>query len=160
MVSIYVLVVSFAGLRLAGFLGVKRLNQFSECLRFSFAVMFIFTGVSHFTTLKDDFVRMIPFEALRNEYTVYFTGVIEIGGALWLAWGGYIKLVCLLLILFLLAVLPANIYASLNDIPIGGRAPTEMYTRITVQALYIALLVYVGWEGHFKKRISGMGARG
>lgn len=49
--------------------------------------MFLFTGVSHFTALKADFVRMIPFEPLRNEFIVYLKGAMEIAGALWLASG-------------------------------------------------------------------------
>lgn len=143
MYSLYVLMASIVIFRLAGFLGVRRLSRTIECVRYGFAVMFIFTGVSHFTLLKADFVRMIPFEFLRSEFTVYLTGVMEIAGALWLLWGRYLKYACYYLILFLLAVLPANIYASIHNIPLAGKPPTEMYFRIFIQFFYITLLAYM-----------------
>jgi len=152
MISLYVLVISTAVFRIAGFLGLRIFGGFTDCLRYGFAVMFLFTGISHFTSLKDDFVRMIPFEFLRNDTTVYATGALEIAGALWLAWGRYLKLACLLLIAFLIAVLPANIYASLNDISLGGRPPSEMYSRVLLQIVYITLLAYVGFSGNERKR--------
>jgi uncharacterized membrane protein len=143
MISLYVLIVSTVIFRLIGLFGVGRLGRIANCIRYGFAVMFIFTGVSHFTTLKADFVRMIPFEPLRNEFIVYLTGAMEIAGALWLASGKFMKYACLYLILFLLAVLPANIYASIHGISIAGKPPTDMYLRILVQFFYIALLAYV-----------------
>lgn len=57
--------------------------------------------------------------------------------------GKYTRYACLYLILFLLAVLPANICASMHGISIVGNPPTEMYVRIPVQLFYIALLAYV-----------------
>lgn len=143
MISLYVLIGSIVVFRLIGLFRVKRLGRIDNCIRYGFAVMFVFTGVSHFTALKEDFVRMIPFEPLRNEFIVYLTGAIEIVGALWLASGKFMKYACLYLILFLLAVLPANIYASMYGISIAGKPPTDMYLRILVQFLYIALLAYI-----------------
>ena len=152
MISLYVLVISTAVFRIAGLLGVRIFGGFTDCLRYGFAVMFLFTGISHFTSMKDDFVRMIPFEFLRNDATVYATGAMEIAGALWLAWGRYLKLVCILLIIFLIAVLPANIYASINDISLGGRPPTELYSRLLLQIVYITLLAFVGFAGNERQR--------
>jgi len=143
MISLYVLIVSIVVFRMIGLFGVKRLGRIDNCIRYGFAVMFIFTGVSHFTALKEDFVRMIPFEPLRNEFIVYLTGAMEIAGALWLASGKYMMYACLYLILFLLAVLPANIYASMHGISIAGKPPTDVYLSIPVQLIYIALLAYV-----------------
>lgn len=152
MVSLYVLVIATAAFRIAGILGIKIFRGFSDCLRYGFAVMFIFTGVSHFTTLKDDFVRMIPFEFFRNDATVYATGAIEIAGALWLASGRRVGTICVLFIVFLAAVLPANIYASVNDITLGGRPPTELHLRVMAQVLYMVLLAFVGFAGMHRSR--------
>lgn len=143
MISLYVLIGSIVVFRIIGFSGVSRLSRINNCVRYGFAVMFVFTGVSHFTSLKADFVRMIPFEFLRSEFTVYLTGVMEIAGALWLLWGKHLKYACYYLILYLLAVLPANIYASIHDLPVAGKPPTEMYFRIFVQFFYITLLAYI-----------------
>ncbi len=153
MISLYVLIISAAVFRVAGFLGVKRLESINECVRYGFAVMFLFTGVSHFTSLKADFLRMIPFELLRNEFVVYLTGAMEIAGALWLIWGRYLKYACLYLILFLLAVLPANIYASINGITIAGKPPAELYFRIFIQFFYITLLAYLVPGGDHSERL-------
>lgn len=152
MVSLYVLVIATAAFRIAGFFGAGKFRSFADCLRFGFAVMFIFTGVSHFTSLKDDFVRMIPFEFLRNDATVYATGAIEIAGALWLASGRRVGTISVLFIIFLAAVLPANIYASINNITLGGRPPTELHLRVMAQVLYIVLLAFVGFAGMHRSR--------
>lgn len=143
MISLYVLIVSTVVFRLAGLLGVKRLGNISDCVRYAFAVMFLFTGISHFTPLKADFLRMIPFKFLKSEFIVYLTGAMQIAGALWLIWGKYLRYACLYLILFLLAVLPANIYASINGIPFRGNPPTELYFRVFIQFFYITLLAYL-----------------
>ena len=152
MISLYVLIIATAAFRIAGLFGVGIFRGFTDCLRYGFAVMFVFTGVSHFTSLKDDFVRMIPFEFLRNDATVYSTGAIEIAGALWLASGKRVGTICVLFILFLAAVLPANIYASVNNIPLGGRPPTELHLRVMLQVLYIVLLAFVGFVGVYRSR--------
>lgn len=155
MISLYVLVIATAAFRIAGFLGVGIFRSFTDCLRYGFAVMFVFTGVSHFTSLKDDFVRMIPFEFLRNDATVYVTGAIEIAGALWLAWGKRVGTICVLFIVFLAAVLPANIHASINNITLGGRPPTELHLRVMAQVLYIVLLALVGFASVHRSRGGG-----
>ncbi|MEZ4548618.1 MAG: hypothetical protein R3B51_13290 [Thermodesulfobacteriota bacterium] len=59
---------------------------------------------------------------MRNDATVYATGAIEIAGALARV-GKTRQTICVLLIIFLAAVLPANIYASINNITLGGRRP-------------------------------------
>lgn len=143
MISLYVFIVSVAVFRVAGFMGVKRLGSINKCVRYGFAVMFVFAGISHFTPLKADFLRMIPIEPLRSESIVYLTGAMEIAGALWLVWGKYLKYACLYLILFLLAVLPANIYASINGITIAGNPPSELYFGVFIQFFYITLLAYL-----------------
>ena len=155
MVSLYVLITATAAFRIAGLLGVRSFRSFADCLRFGFAVMFVFTGISHFTSLKEDFVRMIPFEFFRNDATVYATGAIEIAGALWLASGRRVGTICVLFIVFLAAVLPANIYASVNNITLGGRPPTELHLRVMAQVLYIALLAFVGFVGMHRGRGAG-----
>lgn len=157
MVSLYVLVIATAAFRIAGLLGVGIFRSFTDCLRYGFAVMFVFTGVSHFTSMKDDFVRMIPFELLRNDATVYATGAIEIAGALWLASGRRTGTICVLFIVFLAAVLPANIYASVNNITLGGRPPTELHLRVMAQVLYMALLAFVGLVSVHRGRAGGAG---
>jgi len=60
MVSLVVLAVSFVLLRLLGMFGVGRLLSWRSAGRAALAVMFLFTGSMHFSSLKHDFAVMIP----------------------------------------------------------------------------------------------------
>jgi uncharacterized membrane protein len=74
--------------------------------------MLVFTGVSHFTFMKEDFVRMMPPSIPWPRALVYFTGVCEIAGAVGLLLPPFRRTAAYALIAFFLAVLPANIYAA------------------------------------------------
>ena len=60
MVSLFVLVISFILLRVVGLLGVERLSSWRAASRGALVVMFLFTGTSHFTSMRYDFAAMIP----------------------------------------------------------------------------------------------------
>ena len=60
MVSLFVLVISFLILRGIGLLGVERLSSWRVAGRGALVIMFLFTGTSHFTSMKYDFAAMIP----------------------------------------------------------------------------------------------------
>src|SRR5215213_7663268 len=44
--------------------------------------MFLFTGISHFSTMKYDFAAMIPAPLPNDLWVIYLTGVLEIAGAI------------------------------------------------------------------------------
>ncbi len=44
--------------------------------------MLVFTGISHFTFMKQDLVRMMPPSAPWPRAMVFFTGICEIAGAI------------------------------------------------------------------------------
>jgi uncharacterized membrane protein len=48
------------------------------------------------------------------------------------------------LIVFMLAVLPANIYAAQADVPFRGAPATPIIPRFALQVLFIALLWWSG----------------
>src|SRR3712207_7913877 len=60
MVSLFVLVISFILLRGLGWLGVERLSSWRDAGRFALVIMFLFTGFSHFSSMKYDLAAMIP----------------------------------------------------------------------------------------------------
>ena len=60
MVSLFVFVISFLLLRGMGLLGVQRLSSWRVAGRGALVIMFLFTGTSHFTSMKYDFAAMIP----------------------------------------------------------------------------------------------------
>jgi uncharacterized membrane protein len=140
MISLIVLTVSLVLLRGAGFFGIRRLSSWREATRYALAVMFVFTGVSHFTDMKHDFAAMIPDPLPDDLWIIYLSGVLEIAGAAGLLIPRTRKVAGICLMLLLMALFPANVYAALNHIPLGGRAPTSLWLRTPMQALYIGLV--------------------
>jgi uncharacterized membrane protein len=81
MVSLFVLVISSIVLRGLGALGVKWLSSWREAARLALVIMFLFTGLSHFSSLKHDFAAMVPAPLPNDLWVIYLTGVFEIAGA-------------------------------------------------------------------------------
>src|SRR4028118_2206170 len=126
MTSLFVLVVSFLVLRGVGWLGVKQLSSWRDAGRGALVIMFLFTGASHFTTMKYDFAAMIPPPLPNDLWVIYLTGVLEIAGAIGLLIPRTRKLAGICLVLLLIALFPANVYATFNEIPLRGEAPTPL----------------------------------
>ena len=140
MTSVFVLVVSFLVLRGVGWLGVKQLSSWRNAGRLALVIMFLFTGTSHFTSMKYDFAAMIPAPLPNDLWVIYLTGVLEIVGALGLLIPRTRKLAGICLVLLLVALFPANVYAALNEIPLRGEAPTPLWLRGPIQLLFIGMV--------------------
>ena len=113
-----------------------------DAARIGMAIMFFFTAGSHFSSLKYDIAAMIPPPLTGALWMVYLTGVLEAAGALGLlipslrrpaAWG---------LVALLVALFPANVYAALTGVTIGGSAATPLWLRTPLQAFWLAVLWY------------------
>ena len=151
MVSLFVLVISSIVLRGLGALGVKRLSSWREAARLALVIMFLFTGFSHFSSLKHDFAAMIP-EPLPNDlWVVYLTGLFEIAGAVGLLIPRTRRLAGVCLVLLLVALFPANVNAIINEIPLGGNAPTPLWVRAPMQLLYIGMIWWTSIKGGSKE---------
>ena len=140
MVSLFVLVISFILLRGLGGLGVKRLSSWREAGRIALVIMFLFTGLSHFSSLKHDFAAMIPAPLPNDLWVIYLTGVFEIAGAVGLLIPRTRRLAGVCLVLLLVALFPANVNAIVNEIPLGGDTPTPLWLRAPMQLLYIGMV--------------------
>ena len=140
MASVFVLVVSFLVLRAVGWLGVKQLSSWRDAGRGALVIMFLFTGASHFTSMKYDFAAMIPAPLPNDLWVIYLSGVLEIAGAIGLLIPRTRKLAGICLVLLLVALFPANVYAALNDIPLRGEAPTPLWLRGPMQLLFIGMV--------------------
>ena len=130
--------------RLAGRLGVAALNDWAAATRVGLAVMFCFTAAAHFNSMRADLVRMVPPAIPNPELMITFTGVCEILGAIGLLVPRTRRLAAVALILFLLAVLPANIHAARAGVTLRGAPATALIPRVALQALFIGL---VWWSG-------------
>ena len=151
MVSLFVLVISFLVLRGMGLLGVERLSSWRVAGRGALVIMFLFTGTSHFTSMKYDFAAMIPPPLPNGLWVVYLSGVFEIAGAVGLLIPRTRKLAGICLVLLLVALFPANVYAALNEIPLRGEAATPLWIRTPMQLLYIGMVWWTSIKEHPKE---------
>jgi uncharacterized membrane protein len=113
--------------------------------RASMAVMLIATGVSHFTNTQEMIEIMPDFVPAKREM-VYFTGVCELLAVVGLLWSRTGRLTSIVLIIFFVLVLPANIAGSLKQVQFGGMEYGAWYLlfRIPLQIFFIWWVWYFG----------------
>ena len=109
--------------------------------------MLVFTGISHFTFMKEDFVRMMPPSIPWPGAMVYFTGICEIAGAVGLLLPEFRRAAAYALIAFFLTVLPANIHAARAGVTLRGKPATNLWLRIPMQGLFIAIAFWSAGQG-------------
>ena len=144
MAPLIVLITATLLARLAGQIGVRPLRQWAAATRVGLGFMFCFTAAAHFNSMRADLVRMVPPAVPNAELMVTFTGLCEIFGGIGLLIPGTRRVAAAALILLLLAVLPANIYAAQSGVTLRGAAATPLVPRIALQLFFIAL---VWWSG-------------
>lgn len=119
-------------------------------LRIALAAVFAFMGVLHFVPGVARVMRaMIPPPLRRPGWPVALvaiTGVCEIlGGAGLLApWDGVRLAAGICLVVFLIAVFPANAYAA-RDPERFGRIAIPFWPRLAAQVVLIALVILAAW---------------
>lgn len=131
---------SWLVLRGIGALGVPALATWQESACYALAVMFVFTGIAHFTKMKHDLARMVPRMFARPLMIVYITGALEFLGAAGLLLPTFRTLAGMCLIALLVAMFPANMRAAFNHLKLGERAATPLWLRAPMQLLFMALL--------------------
>lgn len=156
MAPLIVLVAVTLGARLAGRLGAAPLANWAAATRVGLAVMFCFTAAAHFNSMRPDLVRMVPPAVPNPGLMITFTGICEILGAVGLLVPRTRRVAAIALVLFLIAVLPANIHAARSGVTIGGAAVTPLVPRIALQLLFIVLV----WWSAFRAPDTGPGPRG
>lgn len=139
MVVLLIVVLSCLVFRGLGFAGISAFATWQASARDALSLMLVFTGVSHFTFMKEDFVRMMPPWIPWPRAMVYFTGVCELAGAVGLLLPDFRRAAAYALIAFFLAVLPANIHAARAGVTLRGKPATSLLLRIPMQVLFIAI---------------------
>jgi uncharacterized membrane protein len=116
------------------------------------AVFFLIAGILHFR-LDDAFARIVPPTLPFPVAIVWITGAMELAFAAALIAKWRLPLTGLLLSAYLLAVLPANIYMALAQIPLGDTAlsPAALWIRVALQFPLIALVVWCTGAPPFRK---------
>ena len=111
-----------------------------DAARIGLAVMFLFTAASHFSSLKYDLAAMIPPPLTGALWLIYLTGVLEAAGAIGLLIPRLRRLAAWGLIALLIGLFPANVYAALTGVALGGAAATPLWFRTPLQLFWIAVV--------------------
>jgi uncharacterized membrane protein len=113
--------------------------------RIAMSVMLLFTAMAHFKFTAGMAMMLPDFVPLR-EKIVWLTGIIEIAAAIGLLIPRLRMVTALLLILFFILILPANIYSSMHKVnfqeaAFNGQGLTYLWFRIPLQISFM-LWVY------------------
>jgi uncharacterized membrane protein len=139
MLVLFILAASIVVFRGLGSAGASAFASWSADVRDGLAVMLLFTGSAHFTPTKEDLIRMTPRWVRWPRAMVFFTGLCELAGAIGLVIPATRRAAGIALILFFIAVLPANIHAARAGITLRGRPATPVWLRLPMQILFIVL---------------------
>ena len=140
MLPFYVLVAATLAARGLGALGWPPLDDWRVATRCGLSMMFFFTAAAHFAPrTRGDLIRMVPPPLPRPDLLVTLTGAAELAGAIGLL-TTYAPFAAYGLMLLLVAMVPANVYAARIDHRIGGRPHTPLVLRAPLQIFWIALL--------------------
>lgn len=115
--------------------------------RISLALVFFFTGSGHFAKTRP-MSEMLPPWVPGRVTIIYVTGILEFAGALGLLIPQTSRIAGICLLLFLVGVFPANIYAAFKRVDMGGhgQGPGYLLVRVPLQ------LVLLGWTYWFAVR--------
>ncbi|QZA08137.1 DoxX family protein [Mycolicibacter heraklionensis] len=143
---ITLLVGSFAA-RLVGWLGVDYVDSWARAIGVGLAAMFFVTGAAHFVPpLRSQLIAIVPPALPAPGLLVSITGVLELLGAVGLLLPATRVAAAVCLLLLMLAMFPANIYAARMPDP-----PKSMTTRLPVRTaeeiLYLAAAAAVAVAG-------------
>ena len=120
---------------------IKKEYNIALSAKIAMSIMLVFTAIGHFAFTKG-MSMMIPKFIPFKENLVYLTGIFEILLALGLIIPKLKIVSGWALIIFLLLMLPANIYASINNMnyqkeTFDGNGITYLWFRIPLQFFFI-----------------------
>jgi uncharacterized membrane protein len=139
------------GFRLLGALGVGRFATWRASAAYGLAVMLVFTGSAHFapesvTVMPShaDLVAMVPTFLPFPGLLVYVTGMLELLGALGLVVASTRSAAGIGLAVLFVLMLPANIHAAVENVPLNGDPATPLWFRIPEQIVFIGIALWGG----------------
>lgn len=147
MAPLIALLVGSLAARIAGWLGVGYLDDWSAAIAVGLAVMFVLTGIAHFAPpLRADLVTIVPPALPAPGLLVTVTGVLELLGAAGLLLPNTRVIAAGCLLVLMLVMFPANIYAAHMPQP-----PSSMTTRLglrtAMEVVFVAAAVVVAVGG-------------
>ena len=127
------------------------MSNIKTILCYLLALFFCVAGITHFTQ-DEAYAGIVPPLLPFPFIIVWVTGIMELFFAVGLAIKKFRKISGFWLAPFLLAVLPANIYMAMYNIPLGDMesSSTALWVRVALQFPLIALILWA--SGNFDKK--------
>jgi uncharacterized membrane protein len=115
-------------------------------------MMLVVTGSAHFfktTSMMAAMPSLLPYK----REIVYGTGILELVAAVALFFSKTSRITSVVLIIFFIVILPANIVGSLKKVELGGmeNGPYYLIFRIPLQLFFIWWAYYFGIRKYQKK---------
>lgn len=148
MITLIVLIGSFILLIFFSRVGIFfKDKSYRELGAYSMAIFLVFFGLSHFYK-QDELILMLPDFMPFPEVIIFITGIIEIILAVGLIFPTTRRLSGILIAIYFIAVLPANIYKAVNTVEISGTLSndTMSWVRIFFQPIFIIWALYCSKE--------------
>ncbi|MUL47691.1 hypothetical protein FZI85_25600 [Mycobacterium sp. CBMA293] len=143
MAVLLALVLGSLAARIAGWLGVGYVNSWPSAVAVGLALMFVMTGAAHFAPgMRRDMIAIVPPRLPSPALLVTITGLLELLGAAGLLFPPTRVAAAICLFLLMLAMFPANIYASrMPDAP--ASMTSNLGVRSVEEVVYLAAAVFV-----------------
>ena len=145
MAPLIILLASYVTMLLANRTFLKDRLSKSLMGRAAMAIMLIATGIAHFTN-TEAMAAMLPDFLPYKSLLVYVTGILEFAAAIGLLFNNSFRITSILLIVFFVCVLPANIIGSIKEVALGGmeKGASYLFFRIPLQLFFIWWVYYHG----------------
>ena len=147
MAPLIALVLGSLTARLVGWLGVDYVDGWTAAVAVGLALMFVVTGIAHFVNpLRRDLIAIVPPRLPSPGLLVTATGVLELLGAAGLLYPPTRAAAAVALGVMMLAMFPANVYASRMPSPPKSMT-TQLPLRTIEQIVFVGAALVVGLGG-------------
>ena len=123
---------------------------FVHILALIYGIPFILVGIEHFRD-PQKFVDIVPKYMPFALFLVYLTGVIEVVGGLGIIYPETREITGRLMVLFLIAIYPANFNMWINDIPYNGTRLTTQGHLVRLSVQFLLIIGALGFSGDLQK---------
>lgn len=132
----------YLAVRLASVAGYRNVDvRSAACI--GLGILFVFTGVGHFIQ-TEPMAQMLPPWVPQRTLLVYLTGILEFAIAIGFFVPRFRRYAGWAAAIVLVSFFPANVYAAINHVPMGGHTWGPVYLLVRAP-LQIIILLWVYW---------------
>ena len=117
---------------------------------FAYGATFVLVGIEHFRE-PQKFVEIVPPYFPFALFLVYLTGAMEIAGGLGVIYPETREIAARLMLLFLIAVYPANLYMWTNDVPFNGTRLSTNGHLLRLGIQFLLIIAALGFSGDLSR---------